>query len=165
IAGEPQALECLLAQLAAQQVFCRPIQVDVASHSPQMEGLAPALAAALDGLRPQVGHTPLYSTVEPRVLDGHELDGGYWMRNLRQPVQFGAAIARLAADGVTLFVELSPHPLLLGAIASGLRERGQAGVGLAALRREADAHTTLLEGLAVLYTQGYPLDWARLFPH
>ncbi len=164
LAGEVAALEAVLAGLEAQQVFCRRIKVDVASHSPQMDPLAPALLKALAPIQPRAGRVPLYSTVRERVLDGHELDATYWMHNLRQPVQFSTAVAQLVRDGVTLFVELSPHPLLLPSIATGLRERGERGTTLPSLRREEDEIATMLGTLGALYTAGVPLDWQALFP-
>ncbi len=164
LAGEVAALEAVLARLEAQQVFCRRINVDVASHSPQMDPLAPALLKALAPIQPHAGRVPLYSTVRERVLDGHELDAAYWMHNLRQPVQFSTAVAQLVRDGVTLFVELSPHPLLLPSIAAGLRERGESGTTLPSLRREEDEIATMLGTLGALYTAGVPLDWQALFP-
>ena len=45
-------------------------------------------------------------------IGGEQLDARYFYRNLREPVQFAAAIERLLADGYRYFVEVSPHPML-----------------------------------------------------
>ena len=42
-------------------------------------------------------------------LAGEQATGGYWAANLRQTVRFGDTIARLAADGMNVFVELGPQ--------------------------------------------------------
>ncbi len=164
LAGEVAALETVLARLEAQQVFCRRIKVDVASHSPQMDPLAPALLKALAPIQPHAGRVPLYSTVRERVLDGHELDAAYWMHNLRQPVQFSTAVAQLVRDGVTLFIELSPHPILLPSIVTGLHERGEAGTTLPSLRREEDEIARMPGTAGALYTLGVGLEWRALAP-
>ena len=44
--GEPAAVEALLVELEAQGVFCRRVNVDVASHSPQVDGLRRPLRIA-----------------------------------------------------------------------------------------------------------------------
>ena len=56
---------------------------------------------------------PLYSTVLNARVDGPECGTGYWMRNLREPVLFSDAVQALIRDGHDIFVEVSPHPILL----------------------------------------------------
>ncbi|MGQ5641026.1 acyltransferase domain-containing protein, partial [Streptomyces sp. EWL5.16] len=67
---------------------------------------------------------PLYSTVTGEVATGSELDGGYWCRNLREPVRFDRALDRLLDDGHTVFVEISAHPVLSMPLTDGSAERG-----------------------------------------
>ncbi|WP_434391511.1 beta-ketoacyl synthase N-terminal-like domain-containing protein [Melittangium boletus] len=164
IAGDPPALEALLRELEAEAVFCRRVQVDVASHSPQMEALRAPLMASLTGLKPRPGTTPIYSTVTREVVTGGELDALYWARNLRDPVLLAPMIDRLLADGHTLFLELSPHPVLLPILGERLaqEERGAAGVG--SLRREKPARRMLLQSLGELYVRGAPVQFSALHP-
>ena len=164
ISGATEALDALLPELEARGVFCRRVKVDVASHSPQMDPLLPELRQLLAAIRPQTASIPFYSTVERRLLEGPELDADYWVRNLREPVYFCSAVQELARQGRTVFVELSPHPLLLPAIADELRTQGLAGATLPSLRRETDWAIVLLGSLGGLFTQGYPVEWARLYP-
>ncbi|HWE61366.1 MAG TPA: type I polyketide synthase, partial [Chloroflexota bacterium] len=173
ISGDPAALQEVLTTLARQGVFCRPVKVDVASHSPQMDVLRTDLLDALAGLYPQAAHIPIYSTLTAEIADGATLDALYWARNLREPVRFSTAVQQLLAGGHRIFVEISPHPVLLQAIVEGARQLSQDGdtaiagegpVVLPSLRREHDERTVLLESLAVLYTQGCAVDWSRLYP-
>ena len=55
ISGDPQAVAEVMSELARDEVFCRLVKVDVASHSPQMEPLAAELAADLAALAPARG--------------------------------------------------------------------------------------------------------------
>ena len=164
LSGEPAALEAILAHLERQEVFCRLIKVDYASHSPQMEGLRAELGQLLEGLQPRAAVLPIYSTVTGQVSDGQELDATYWMRNLRDPVLFAGTVQRLLEDGHGLFVEISPHPILLPAIQQSLHYLGQQGVVVPSLRREEEERAVLLGSLGALYTQGYPVEWSRLYP-
>jgi acyl transferase domain-containing protein/acyl carrier protein len=164
LSGEPGALEAVLADLERRQVFCRRVKVDVAAHSPQVEPLLPELLQLLAEVKPRNAVVPIYSTVDSTVLEGRELDAEYWVRNLRVPVRFSAALQQLVADGHIFFLEVSPHPLLLPAIESELRELGHDSVALPSLQRGSEERATLLGSLGALYTQGYALDWRRLSP-
>ena len=77
----------------------------------------------------------LYSTVTGEIEDGRALDAAYWVRNLRQPVLLSTAVERLLEDGHDVFVEISPHPVLLGSVEQCLRHHGREGITLPSLRR------------------------------
>lgn len=164
IAGEPGALDEVLNRLRAENIFARAVKVDVASHSPQMDALRPELVRGMAGLKPRAGSVPIYSTVTTEVLSGAELTPDYWGRNLRQPVQFAPMAERLLHEGHTLFIELSPHPVLLSALDDLFQHTGIAGTTIASMLREQDEQVILRRGLGALYAAGYAVDWTRLYP-
>jgi acyl transferase domain-containing protein len=164
LSGEPAALDAVLASLAERDVFCRRVKVDVASHSPQMDELRDDLLAALAELSPGPGRVPLYSTVTGAIGAGASMDAAYWARNLREPVLFSSAIARLAEDGHSAFLEVSAHPILLPAIQQELLHLGAPGVALGSLRRDEPERRTLLESLGGLYAAGCDVAWSTLQP-
>src|SRR4051794_40338367 len=159
ISGDPAAIDDVIAQLEAADVFCRRVKVDVASHSPQMDPLLADLGAAIGTIAPRPTDLTMYSTVDAGVADGRRLDAGYWARNLRQPVRFGDALALAAADGHDVVIEISPHPVLLPAVAEVLRLGGGHGTVVASTRRDAPERETMLTGLAALYERGASVDW------
>lgn len=160
LAGDPGALDAVLAELTAGDVFCRLVKVDVASHSPQVEPLLEELADALVDLTPAAASIAFHSTVDAAVVDGELLDAGYWVRNLRQPVRFAEAVDRLASSGPTVFVELGPHPVLLPAIeqASGQAELRT----IATMRRGEPQLVAVLQALADAHLAGAALDWSAI---
>ncbi|WP_437786880.1 type I polyketide synthase [Sorangium sp. So ce1097] len=171
LSGEPDALRQILAALEQREVFCRWVKVDVASHSPQVEPLREELAQGLSSIRPEAGAVPLYSTVTGGVIDGRAMDAEYWVRNLREPVLFSSAVEALRAAEHVIFLELSPHPILLPAIttapadASASTPAPKAPVHvLPSLRREQPERAVMLESLGAMYTLGYPVDFRRLHP-
>nr|CCE88380.1 polyketide synthase [Sorangium cellulosum] len=164
IAGEPSALEEVLSTLERDGVFCRRVKVDVASHSPQVDGLRSDLLEGLRGVSSREASLPMLSTVTGRPVRGGELAAGYWADNLRKPVLFSRVIRGLIEEGHTLFVEMSPHPILLPAIDENLHESKVEGATIASSRRQADERTSLLEALGKLYVHGYPVEWQRLYP-
>jgi myxalamid-type polyketide synthase MxaE and MxaD len=164
VSGDPAALDEVLGALRDRDVFCRRINVDVASHSPQVDPLLPELREILAGIAPRDGAVPFFSTVLGRRCAGRELDAGYWVRNLREPVLFSPTLESLAGAGSTDFVELSPHPLLASAIAETLEARGGDGQVLPSLRRDEDERGALLGTAGALWTTGHPLRWDRVAP-
>jgi acyl transferase domain-containing protein/acyl carrier protein len=164
ISGDPESIGSILEELQARNVFCRLVKVDVASHSPQMDGLADELFQSLGALETLQEQTPIYSTVTGDQINGTELDAGYWKRNLRSPVLFSKAIEQLAENGHTVFIELSPHPILLPSIEETLHDMGSEGYAIPSCERAKDERTTMLSSFGRLYTIGFPLEWSRLFP-
>jgi acyl transferase domain-containing protein len=164
LSGDPAALAAILDQLQRRDIFCRMVKVDFASHSPQMEPLRADLLQALEGLQPRAESVPIYSTVTGQVSHGLEFDTLYWARNMREPVLFSTAVQRLVEDGHDIFLEISPHPILLSAMQQGFHHFGQEAAVLPSLRREEDEHTVLLGSLGALYTLGHPVDWNRIYP-
>ncbi len=159
ISGEAGAVQEVLDALLANDVFCRPVKVDVASHSPQVDPLLGDLRAGLSTLAPGPTVVPFRSTVAGAFIDGPVLDGDYWAANLRQPVLFGDAVAELAAMGPTTFVELSPHPVLLPSVEQVIREIEPVGSVVASMRRGEPERPTMLAGLGALYEAGVSVDW------
>ena len=164
LSGDPAALAIILDRLQRRDIVCRRVKVDFASHSPQMEPLCSDLVQALEGLQPRAESVPIYSTVTGQVSHGLEFDPLYWARNMREPVLFSSAFQRLLEDGHDIFLEISPHPILLSAMQQGLHHLDQEGALLPSLRREEDEHTVLLGSLGALYTLGYPVDWNLIYP-
>jgi amino acid adenylation domain-containing protein len=164
VSGDPAAVDALLAELRAEGLFVRRLDVDVAFHSPQLEPLAAELADALRradlAARPAV--VPFVSTVTGRVAGPGELDAAYWGRNLRDPVQFGPAIDLLSDGPYETFLEIGPHPIHAVAIAACLAARGRTATLACSLRRGDGERRPLLRGLAALHAHGHPVDWTPL---
>jgi phthiocerol/phenolphthiocerol synthesis type-I polyketide synthase C len=169
LSGEVEAVDALLHEFEAHNIFARRVNVDVASHSSQVDVLRDELLELLAPLRPQPAQLPIYSTVRATILNGAEMDAAYWVDNLRQPVLFATAVNQLWQDGFDTFVELSPHPVLLHAVAQGQgtmdggRRKTDEVLLIASGRREQDEWGMILAGLGRLHVGGYPVHWDALF--
>ena len=157
IAGQPEAVRQVMAELEMDGVFCRLVKVDVASHSPQMAPLAAELTEDLSSIEPGPCQIPIYSTTLGRRAEGCQFGAEYWATNLRQPVLFSTAIRSLSDDHVAIFVELGPHPVLLPSI----QQTAPEAITLACGRKDEGQDTSLLTVLAGLWAAGYPIDWPR----
>ncbi|QSQ18101.1 SDR family NAD(P)-dependent oxidoreductase [Myxococcus landrumensis] len=164
LAGDSDALKQVMERLQTRNVFCRAIKVDVASHSPQVEPLLPELVDLLAGLQPRAASLPVYSTVTGALTDGSDWDAAYWRRNLREPVLFSPVIEELLKRPASVFLELSPHPILAQSLERILGDAGSEGLVLPSLRRDEPELEVLLQSLGALHTAGHPIDWRALFP-
>ena len=77
---------------------------------------------------------------------------------------FSTAVQRLLEDGHDIFLEISPHPILLSSIQQEFRHAGKEGAVLPSLRREEEESKVLAGSLGALYTLGYPMEWSRIYP-
>ncbi|MET8552587.1 type I polyketide synthase [Micromonospora zamorensis] len=165
VAGDADALDELLAECERDGVRARRINVDYASHSAHVERIRDAVLAALEGLTPGPAAIPFYSTVTGEPLDTTTVDGDYWFRNLRQQVLFAQAVERLRADGHTVFIECSPHPVLTGGLTEllgGTDDDAAAVIG--SLRRDEGGLDRFIRSLAEAHVHGVRLDWPAVFP-
>ncbi len=160
LSGDKQALADVLDSLNNQGVWTRDLGVDYAFHSPQMQSYQTELTQLLKGLKPKKVTLPLVSTVLGERVTGEELNGAYWGRNIRQTVRFADGIQTVADAGITVFVELSPQPVLARNISQTL---GDGVRVLASLRKGHDEHETLLAALGGLYEAGYAVDWSKQY--
>ncbi|MEV5108020.1 amino acid adenylation domain-containing protein [Streptomyces massasporeus] len=163
ISGDRAVVEKLLYAWDDQDVVCGKLNAACASHSSHMDALLPGLRDQLATLRPRPTDIPLYSTVLGRRAAGEELDADHWCRNLREPVRLDLAQRQLLADGYTVFVEISPHPVLAMPLADGGAD--QDAVVLAAMERQQGSLDRLQRTLGALHAHGVGIDWPAAVPH
>ncbi|MGW4684806.1 type I polyketide synthase [Streptomyces sp. NPDC004244] len=162
VAGDPGAVDALLAELAAEGVRARRVAVDYASHCAAVEPLEAVLAEDLAGTLPDAVSTPFLSTVDGSWLTGQELTSEYWYRNLRNPVAFAPAVATMLEAGFRTFVEVSPHPVLTYAVQETAEQVGVPALATGSLRRGEGGLRRLLLSAAEAWVQGVAVDWAAV---
>ncbi|MER7757216.1 type I polyketide synthase [Kitasatospora sp. NPDC097643] len=163
VAGSAAAVRHLTTAWQARGAVARMIDVDVASHCPQVDPLLADLAAALAELTPSRPTVPFYTTVLDDPRDTPLFDAAYWCANLRRPVRFSAAVAAAAADRHQVYVEVSPHAVVTRPLAQSLAGLLHEPVILPTLRKGEDERTTFRTQLAALHCAGVGVDWSRLY--
>ncbi|MCE6998175.1 SDR family NAD(P)-dependent oxidoreductase [Saccharothrix sp. S26] len=151
VSGDTDALDELLA--GAGDLRARRLPVDYAAHSAHVEAIRDRLLTDLADLTPSSGRIPFHSAVTGEVIDTAGLDAAYWYRNLREPVLFEQVARAVSAAGSPVFVEVSPHPVLLPALA----ELDTAAGGT--LRRDQGGRGDFLAAAARLFVLGVDVDW------
>ncbi|MGW1199783.1 type I polyketide synthase [Streptomyces sp. NPDC002536] len=163
LAGAPDALEAIADGLRSRGVFCRTVKVDVASHSPDMDALRDDVLAALADVCPGPFTGEMVSTVHRRPPAGTELDAGYWMDNLRRPVRFTHAVASVAERGAHVFLEISPHPALTGAVEETLAASGAPARVVGSLHRDRPEAVSMACTAGRMFVHGTRVDWHRWY--
>lgn len=139
IAGTLPDLEHLRRVLKKRGVVFRLLDLDYAFHSRSMDPIEGKLAGSLADLEPRAsGVVSFVSTVTGDVLDGTALDADYWWHNVRHSVRFAPAMAKLAALGCRVFVEIGPHAILQRYMSECLSAAGVTGRVLPTLRKNDD---------------------------
>ncbi|AXE28016.1 hypothetical protein C0216_31415 (plasmid) [Streptomyces globosus] len=162
LAGDSDSLAALVGELEAKDVYCRVIKGTVASHSRYVEELREDLHEALRTVVPAPTRLPMYSTVTAEPVRDAGLGAAYWMRNLREPVRFAAAVEHLSDAGHEVFLEVSAHPVLLSPMRQTLEHGERQGWLLPSGRRRAELRS-MLTSLGTLYACGREPNWAALF--
>lgn len=163
ISGTTAAIQAILDELQAEQIKFRRLAIGQAAHSPLLDPILDEfekIAAEVAFTAPQIS---LISGVTGKLAVGAEIThANYWRRHLRQPVQFAKGIETLRQEGYGLFVEIGPHPTLLGMGRRCWPEGEEAGMWLPSLRQGWDEWQQMLESLATLYVQGVEVNWAAV---
>jgi acyl transferase domain-containing protein/NADPH:quinone reductase-like Zn-dependent oxidoreductase/surfactin synthase thioesterase subunit/NAD(P)-dependent dehydrogenase (short-subunit alcohol dehydrogenase family) len=162
LAGDFNALETARSILEERGVFHRRINVEVPYHSAFMTPLADELNAYLGTVWPASATVPLYSTVTARQEDGTHLGGDYWYRNVRDTVRFTETMAAMLDDGFNVFLEVGPHPVLVGG-AKALIEQGEdPATVFASMRRNEPEGAVFAEALGHLHLCGTSVNWTTV---
>ncbi|WTP55766.1 SDR family NAD(P)-dependent oxidoreductase [Streptomyces phaeochromogenes] len=159
ISGE----ETAVVQIAAHFEHTRRLRVSHAFHSPLMDPMLAAFreVAAQVTFHPPV--IPLVSNLTGSLADPKELcTPEYWVRHVREAVQFGDGMQALRTEGVTTFLEIGPDATLT-ALAALSADGDKTGDAIPALRRNRPEPAHLLRALGDLHTRGVPVTWPALF--
>nr|WP_281368808.1 type I polyketide synthase [Kibdelosporangium persicum] len=164
VSGDAAAIDELLAHGEAEGIRMRRIPVDYASHSEHVADLEERLADLLRDIEPMTSEVPFVSTVTGGVLPTAALDARYWYRNLQQTVEFDRAVSVVREQGIEVFLEVSPHPVLVPAVHERADESGGGVLAVGTLRRGDGGSRRVLTSLAQLYVHGVPVDWHTVLP-
>jgi acyl transferase domain-containing protein len=163
VSGERDLVAVAEQIAAAQGAKTRRLAVEYAFHSPLLDGRDELLAESLPRLRPRTGTLAHYSTVTGDRVRAADLGPEHWGRNLREPVLFSSAVRALARDGVTAFLEIGPHPVLLQDISAMLEHGDAPPVVAGSLRHGRPLRPALDDALGHLYRSGLDIRWDAVF--
>ncbi|MFJ9512536.1 SDR family NAD(P)-dependent oxidoreductase [Streptomyces sp. NPDC101754] len=165
VSGEIAVVEALVEACEAEGARARRVKVSIPAHSPLVERFQDRLTAELGRITPAATPVAIYSTVTGEAIDPARLDTAYWYRNLREPVQFEAAMRSLIArEPHSAVVEISPHPLLTMNVQELFDDTpGATGFAVGSLRRDEGGLARLYRSAAEAFVAGAPVSWEKAF--
>ncbi len=164
LSGDIDVVNDIVERLTARGVRSRPLRVNYAFHSPQMDEFLDEFIAALGELNAKPGSISMISTVTGQTISSGDLDARYWSRNIRQTVRFADAITSALNHDHPLVIEVGPHPVLSISIEQTLEAHHVDGRAIPTLRRDQDEHKNVLRALGTLFLHGAEFDGKKLHP-
>ncbi|HWN83532.1 MAG TPA: type I polyketide synthase, partial [Vicinamibacterales bacterium] len=158
ISGAGTAVAEISARLNAEGISTKALTVSHAFHSPLMKPMLSDYERVVRGIRLTPPRTPLVTCVDGTIGRDDLTQPGYWLRQVMDPVRFVTGMQVLERQGVDAYVEIGPHPVLVGMGRQCVADES-ASAWVPSLRRGADEWATMLDGVARLYERGMDVDW------
>ena len=157
ISGKRDAVRNALGRMKAAGISTTPLNVSHAFHSPLMEPMIGAFASAAAAVTMSASRIDIISNLTGERAGDEVTTTEYWCRHIRNPVVFASGLETLRREGVDLFVEIGPSPVLSGMARQCLPEGY--GTFLPTLRRGVPDWHQLLETTGALFVRGVNIDW------
>lgn len=132
ISGPSESIDAFARLARKKRWALRKLNIAYPFHSALVDPIETPLREALGTLKCGKPAIPFLSSVTPEQ-DEITPDATYWWENVRRPVRFTDAVARLAEQPVDLVVEIGPKPVLTTYIRDVLRSVGNQTPVLASL--------------------------------
>ncbi|KAH9844986.1 Polyketide synthase [Teratosphaeria destructans] len=142
-----------------------PLAVDYAFHTAQMDSLVEPYAEICRRIRLHSPRITVLSSTDGCILQpGEHVDQTYFVRHLRHAVQFQDAItagAKLHPPQRCRWIEIGPDGACSRMIRECLPDSPQEVYSTC--KRNVSSRHTLLTTLALLYKDGYGINWSALY--
>ena len=163
LSGPGGDLEQAVARLSADGVRCDWLDTSHAFHSALLDPALDEFEAYANGFEFAAPQRILVCNRTGDALGrSAKLDGAYWRRHSRQPVDFAKGVATLAELGCSLLIEVGPQPVLTAAALRAWPDSAKAPKAIASLRKNSPDHRQIAEALAGAYAAGHLPDFAAL---
>ena len=162
VSGPYDAVDKLEQDLTAKGVNSVRLHTSHAFHSGMMEPILDEFTRSVQTISLHPPQIPWVSTVTGNWVTADDVtDPGYWARNLRQTVRFGAAIGEILQQASHILLEVGPGRTL-STLAKRQPDSSPEQVALASVRhpRESQSDTGfVLTTLGQLWLAGAAIDW------
>jgi polyketide synthase 7 len=132
-----------------------------------MDAIREPVAEALTDIEPRSSSIAFFSTVTGEPMDTAGLGAEYWYRNIRQTVQFEQAVRAARDAGYRVFIESSPHPVLIAGIEETVGDLGASGAAdaivIPTLGRDDGGLDRFWLSAGQAHVAGVEVDWRAAF--
>ena len=162
LSGPTQDLDQAVAALEAEGLRCDWLETSHAFHSALLDPVLDefeSYANQFEFRSPQ--RTLVCNRTGAALGRTAKLDGAYWRRHARQPVEFAKSVSTLADLHCTMLLEVGPQPVLTAAAMRAWPDPATAPRAIPSLRRNKSDHRQITEALANSYIVGPPARLRR----
>ncbi|KAK2836988.1 Type I Modular PKS, partial [Arthroderma sp. PD_2] len=166
ISGEIEAVERLMLHMAELGRKTKVLDASHAFHSCHMNGMLDDFKTVAQTVRFSPPKTPIISSMTGRLAEAGELERPeYWVQQARSAVRFSDAFQNLVNQGVNVFLELGPSPMLCGLGVACLADAPQASTSLwlPSLKPNMDGTSVIQNSIGELHMRHVSVDWAAYF--
>ncbi|ULP40954.1 type I polyketide synthase [Mycobacterium lentiflavum] len=161
LSGPAGDLERAVAGLAADGVRCDWLDTSHAFHSALLDPILDDFESFADRFNYAAPQRVLIDNRTGAALGRSvRLDGAYWRRHARQPVQFAKSVHTLAGLNCKVLLEVGPRPVLTAAALSCWPDPATVPRAIASLRRNTADHRQITEAVAEAYVVGHLPEFA-----
>jgi acyl transferase domain-containing protein/acyl carrier protein len=163
LSGPEQDLEQAVAPLTADGVRCDWLDTSHAFHSALLDPILDefeSYANKFTFASPQ--RMLVCNRTGTSIGRSVKLDGNYWRRHARQPVEFAKSVRTLSDLGCKVLLEIGPQPVLTAAALRAWPDPATAPRAIASLRRNTADHRQIIEALADVYVLGHTPDFSAV---
>jgi len=141
------------------------LDINYPFHHPIIDRAKKAFLADIPDIAPRKSELAYLSTVTGERMDGTQLDPDYWWKNVREPVRFQAATEAAIELGCSLFIEISPRPILSSCLKETVKQSSIPGTVVATLLRDGGekGQDPISRAMARAIAHGAAFDAGRLF--
>ena len=163
LSGPGQDLEQAVAGLEADGVRCDWLDTSHAFHSALLDPILDEFESFANRFEFGAPRKTLVCNRTGAALGrSAKLDGAYWRRHARQPVQFAKSVRTLADLRCTMLLEIGPQPVLTAAAMRAWPDPATAPRAIASLRKNNADLRQITEALANAYIAGHVPDFSAL---
>ena len=158
ISGAGAAVAEISARLSADGIRTKALAVSHAFHSPLMRPMLAEFERMVREIRFEPPRVPVVSCVDGVFAPEAMIRAEYWLRQVMEPVRFVTGMKTLESAGVTAYIEIGPHPVLLGMGRQCVADDTKPA-WLPSLRKGSGSWPMMLASVGQLYERGADIDW------
>src|SRR6201996_9487166 len=163
LSGPGQDLDLAVAGLEADGVRCDWLETSHAFHSALLDPILDEFESYANRFEfgsPQ--RTLVCNRTGATLGRSAKLDGAYWRRHARQPVEFAKSVRTLSDLSCKVLLEIGPQPGLTAAALRAWPDPSSTPRAIASLRKNTADHRQIIEALADAYALGALPDFGAV---
>lgn len=163
VSGNGDAVSALSTHFIQKGRKAKMLKVSHAFHSHHMDLILPVFRDVADTVTYQRPQIPMVSSLTGQLVVGNELGSSeYWVRQAREAVCFLRGVQSMRREGISLFLELGPQPILTG-MGAACAESNSSITWMPSMTAGKNEVLIIQRSLADLHTRHVPIQWGQYF--